>query len=227
MTVNMAVRGSNLDLTSGNGLSETVAITGQGALTDTTSAGQQVTVPANDRVEVRFPATTVSAGTARIQIAGTSGAYADAASLELPVFTPATTEAFAVYGTVDEGAVAQPVMAPTNVFSQFGGLEINMSSTAVQALTDAVLYLTAYPDGYPSNWHHVSCAAVLRDVLSAFHAEGLPAPAELEKAVQREYSTVVNRVCRTTMAASRFGSAATNRCPITASMWPMPSNVPS
>ncbi|MCX6043780.1 MAG: MG2 domain-containing protein, partial [Chloroflexi bacterium] len=187
MTVNMAVRSSNLNLSSENVLSETEMITAQGALTGTSSAGQQVTVPANDRVEVRFPATTISAGTARIQIAGVAGAYADAASIELPVFTPATSEAFAVYGTVDEGAVAQPVLAPTNVFTQFGGLEINTSSTAVQALTDAVLYLTAYPFECSEQLaSRILGIAALRDVLSAFHAEGLPAPAELEKAVQRD-----------------------------------------
>ena len=44
-----------------------------------------------------------------------------------------------------QGAIAQPVAAPKDVFPQFGGLEINTSSTALQALTDAVLYLVAYP----------------------------------------------------------------------------------
>ena len=66
------------------------------------TAGLRVTVPANDRVEVRFPASTQMAGTARIQIAAISGTYADAAVVELPVYTPATTEAFATYGVIDE-----------------------------------------------------------------------------------------------------------------------------
>ena len=144
-------------------------------------------MPANDRVEVRFPAATVKAGTARVQIAAASGSYADAASVELPVFTPATTEAFAVYGTVDEGAVTQPVIAPSNVFTQFGGLEINTSSTAVQALTDAVLYLNAYPYECSEQLaSRILGVAALRDVLTAFKAEGLPSPQELEKAVQRD-----------------------------------------
>ncbi len=61
-------------------------------------AGQRITVPANDRVEVRFPMTTQQAGTARFQVAVTAGEWADAAQFEFPVYTPATTEAFAVYG---------------------------------------------------------------------------------------------------------------------------------
>ena len=41
---------------------------------------QRVTVPANDRVEVRFPAETVNAGTARLRIAAVAGDIADAAN---------------------------------------------------------------------------------------------------------------------------------------------------
>jgi uncharacterized protein YfaS (alpha-2-macroglobulin family) len=156
-------------------------------LTLTAGAGQRVLVPANDRVEVRFPATTSSAGTARYQVAVVSGAYADAASGELPVYTPATTEAFATYGTLDEGAIAQPFVMPDGVIQGYGGLEINTSSTALQALTDAVLYLSEHrydsADEYASR---ILTIAALRDVLTAFDAEGLPEPGEMETAVVRD-----------------------------------------
>ena len=104
-----------------------------------------MTVPANDRVAVRFPATTENVGTAYAQIVAAPGPYGDASQVSLPVYTPATTEAFAVYGTVDEGAVRQPVAQPQDVFPQFGGLEVSTSATALQSLTDAVLYLQRYP----------------------------------------------------------------------------------
>ncbi|MFT3894351.1 MAG: alpha-2-macroglobulin family protein [Anaerolineales bacterium] len=120
MTVDIVARATNLELE---------------------NAGVRVNVPANDRIEIRFPASTVMSGTARVQIAATSGNYADAATVELPVYTPATTEAFATYGVIDEGTLAQPVQYPSNVFPQYGGLEVTTSSTALQALTDAVLYL--------------------------------------------------------------------------------------
>ena len=156
-------------------------------ITLTENAGQRVTIPANDRIEVRFPAATEMAGTARFQIAAVSGNYADAATVELPVYTPATTEAFATYGVVDNGAVAQPVAAPTNVFPQFGGLEIQTSSTALQALTDAVLYLSAYPFECTEQLSsRVLGIAALRDVLTAFEAEGLPSATEMEASVQRD-----------------------------------------
>ncbi|MCP4618974.1 MAG: hypothetical protein GY844_21375, partial [Bradyrhizobium sp.] len=116
-----------------------------------------------------------------------SGAFADAASLELPVYTPATTEAFATYGVVDEGAVAQPVAAPEDVLPQFGGLEISTSSTALQALTDAVLYLVAYRYECSEQLaSRILAVAALRDVLTAFSAPGLPSPTAIEAAVQRD-----------------------------------------
>ncbi len=154
--------------------------------------GQRVTVPANDRVEVRFPATTDSVGTARFQIAAVSGPYADAATVNLPVFTPATTEAFATYGVLDgvgsqTVAIAQPVASPTGVFPQFGGLEIQTSSTALQALTDAVLYLANYRYECSEQLaSRILAVAALRDVLTAFEAEGLPTPGEMETAVIRD-----------------------------------------
>lgn len=167
LAVDVVVQATNLALPEGN--------------------GRRVTVPANDRVEVRFPAAAESAGTVRLQIAAVSGAYADAATLSLPVYTPATSEAFAVYGVLDEGAVAQPIAAPEAVFPQYGGLEISTSSTALQALTDAVLYLVNYPYECSEQLaSRVLGVAALRDVLTAFAAEGLPAPEELVAAVERD-----------------------------------------
>ena len=166
MTVDIAARATNLELDE-NGL--------------------RVTVPANDRVEVRFPAATIKAGTVRVQIAATSGNYADAANVELPVYTPATTEAFATYGVIDEGSIAQPVLYPSDVFPQYGGLEVTTSSTALQALTDAVLYLASYPYECSEQLASRTLAiASLRDVLTAFKADGLPTPAEMESAVSRD-----------------------------------------
>ncbi len=123
---------------------------------------------------------------------------ADAAAVELPVYTPATTEAFATYGTIDgsvagePAAVAQPLTAPPGVFPQFGGLEIDTSATALQSLTDAVLYLHDYPwdmaEGYASR---ILAVAALRDVLDAFDAEGLPDPAALNAQVDRDITRLV------------------------------------
>ncbi|MCA9655386.1 MAG: hypothetical protein KC501_36060 [Myxococcales bacterium] len=167
MTVDVAMRATGVELGAG--------------------AGQRVRVPAGDRVEVRFPARAEHAGTARFQVGAAASTWADAASFELPVWTPATTEAFATYGEIDAGGIVQPVAAPPEVFPQFGGLEITTSSTALQALTDAVLYLTSYPfECSEQVASRVLAVAALRDVLDAFEAEGLPSPKALVAAVDRD-----------------------------------------
>jgi uncharacterized protein YfaS (alpha-2-macroglobulin family) len=167
MTVDVAVRARNVSLTGG--------------------AGRRLVVAANDRAEVRFPLAAAHAGSARIQVGAVTGAAADAAEVELPVWTPATTEAFASYGQIAEGAIVQPVQAPPGVVPEFGGLEVTTSSTALQALTDAVLYLVAYPFECAEQLSsRVLAVAALRDVLAAFRAEGLPKPDEIEAAVKRD-----------------------------------------
>ncbi|GIW73318.1 MAG: hypothetical protein KatS3mg102_2860 [Planctomycetota bacterium] len=150
-------------------------------------AGFEVQVPAGQRVEVRFPVETVAPGLARIQVAAASGRYADAAVQQLRIWSPASTEAFATYGVLDEGAVAYTVQAPAGVVPQFGGLEVQTSATQLQALTDAVLYLVEYPfECSEQIASRVLAIAALRDVLAAFGAEGLPAPERLLAAVERD-----------------------------------------
>jgi uncharacterized protein YfaS (alpha-2-macroglobulin family) len=189
MTVEIAVRATNAALAD-----RLADATAESDATGPATAGRKVQVPANDRVEVRFPAAARQAGTARFQVAASSGASADAATVELPVWTPATTEAFATYGEIDRGAIVQPVRAPGDVWPQFGGLEITTSSTQLQALTDAVLYLARYPfDCNEQIASRVLAVAALRDVLAAFEAEGLPSPAELEAAVKADLERLATR----------------------------------
>ncbi|MFO7633729.1 MAG: alpha-2-macroglobulin family protein, partial [Caldilinea sp.] len=149
--------------------------------------GLRVEVPANNRVEVRFAASTESVGTARVQIAAVSGDYADAATAELPVYTPATTEAFATYGVIDEGAIAQPIAQPQDVFPEFGGLELSTSSTALATLTDAFLYLQTYPfECSEQLGARIMSVAALRDVLTAFQSPDLPSDESIVAAMQRD-----------------------------------------
>ena len=177
MAVDVAVRATNAAL-----VRTSAAEPGQ-----LNTAGRRVTVPANDRLEVRIPAAAVKAGIARFQIGAVSGRWSDAAEVELPVWTPATTEAFATYGEIDKGAINQPVKAPADVFPQFGGLEIETSSTQLQELTDAVIYLTSYPYECSEQLaSRIITIAALRDVLTAFKAKDLPTPQAMEAAVMRD-----------------------------------------
>jgi hypothetical protein len=164
MTVRVAVRASNAVLYDG--------------------AGREVTVPPNDRVEVQFPAGAELAGTARFQIVGVAGNASDAANISLPVWTPATTEAFATYGTIDDGTIKQPIALPGKVVTEFGGLEVSTTSTNLASLTDALLYLVHYPfECAEQRSSRINAIAALRDVLTAFHTADMPSQAEMEASV--------------------------------------------
>lgn len=150
-------------------------------------AGLMVQVPANDRVEVRMLACTSMAGTARVQVVAVSGNYSDAAVFTLPVNTPCTTEAFATYGVLDEGTSVQTIGHQQDVFPQYGGLKVTTSSTALQSLSDAVLYLVNYPyECSEQIASRILAVSALKDVLTAFKAEGLPSPRKMEFRVRND-----------------------------------------
>lgn len=201
MTVEIAVRASNARLgVSSPTVREGSTLNGVqgGALTDvraTDTAGQRVVVKANDRAEVRFPVTTEKAGTARFQFVASSGTFSDAAEISLPVWTPATTEAFATYGTTDQnGAIVQPVQTPGEVFPQFGGLELTTSSTQLQELTDAFIYLARYRyECSEQISSRMISTAALRDVLSAFKAKDMPTAEELNARFARDVEILKSR----------------------------------
>ena len=109
--------------------------------------------------EVIFPVTvTAGGGSAQIQFAasaqprdGTDGG-ADAVEVSLPLAEPATSEAFATYGSLAAGVeghagdvVRLPVRVPEGVVDRWGQLEIKLSSTALTGLDDAAEYLFDYP----------------------------------------------------------------------------------
>jgi len=153
--------------------------------------GRRVVAPARDRVRVGLPAEALLAGTARFQAAAVAGDWADAAELELPVWTPATTEAFAVYGELDQGALLQPVQPPLDVYPQFGGLEITASSTALHALTDAFVYLVDYPFACSEQLaSRILAIVALRDILTEFGGD--IDPQQLKNTVERDLEELAN-----------------------------------
>ncbi|MDG5815441.1 alpha-2-macroglobulin family protein [Chitinispirillales bacterium ANBcel5] len=157
--------------------------------------GYKVQIPSNDRVEVRFPASTVAAGTARFQVmASTEDGFSDASAFELPVWTPAKSEAFATYGTIDSGAVSYSVKHPAEIWPQFGGVTVSTSSTALQALTDAFIYLYTYKfAGSEQIASRIISIVALQDVLEAFNIPDIPSPDEIQKQLKTDIETLASR----------------------------------
>ena len=146
------------------------------------------------------------AGTARFQVAAAAGDWRDAATSSLPVWTPATTEAFATYGEIDGTASwrSRSRRRPERGRSSAGSRSPRRRPQ-LQALTDAVLYLQSYP-------FECNGAARLagpgdrgapRRARRRSSAEGLPPPARA-RGPGRTATWSGWRRCRTATAGSRF-----------------------
>ncbi|CAF1355694.1 unnamed protein product [Rotaria sp. Silwood1] len=164
-------------------------------------AGYSVALQPNKRVALIFPLSTVRSGTARFQFITssvnneTSPSFGDAIEFSLPVFTPATSEAFATYGDVcDEKVILQPIKAPENVIPQFGELSISTSSTALASLTDAIIALYTYP--YECS-EQISSRLLgiqsLWDVLQAFKSKDLPEVSEVKTKLESDMKKLKGR----------------------------------
>lgn len=158
-------------------------------------------LPAQSRREVAFPARTVEAGQAVVQVVARTQAqqgqnsYGDSAQVALPVYTPATTEAFATYGTLaGEETIAQLVGRPPATFPQFGALDISTSSTALQELTEAVLYLCSYPyEGSEQVASRLIVLANLQPILAKFKGSDLPSAEEVAERIKSDLKTLESR----------------------------------
>ena len=102
-----------------------------------------VEIPAGQSQEVRFPMAVDKVGTMRLQFAALSNGGRDATEVSLPVLYPATKQAFADYGATTT-SVLRALKVPEGMLPNFGGLELSMSSTALNGLEDAVEWLISY-----------------------------------------------------------------------------------
>ncbi len=144
-----------------------VAVRGQNV--KVIESGKLVVVPAHDRVEVRFATEATNVGRAQFQCAAVSGNTTDAAEFNFPILMPASSESFATYGVIDKGIALQKLDVPTEVFYKLGGLSVETSSTAVQSLTDAYIYLRDYPYQCSEQMSsRLMAMLALQDTLNAF-----------------------------------------------------------
>ncbi|HUP60354.1 MAG TPA: alpha-2-macroglobulin family protein [Thermoanaerobaculia bacterium] len=141
--------------------------------------------------EVRFDAEAKSVGVARIRMRVKMGREADAFEDVIPVRVIVSPETVAAYGEVPEGG--RPVrladgtsalQIPTDVVPGFGGLRVDLSSTAMVGLAEGAQYLVEYPYGCAEQRSSRALALMLvTDLGDAFSLPGID-PAKQKEAVQ-------------------------------------------
>ncbi|CAF4209806.1 unnamed protein product [Rotaria socialis] len=169
--------------------------------TNQQTVGYSIVLQPSRRAALTFPLSTIHSGTARFQFivstvkSETFVQFGDAIELSLPVFTPATSEAFATYGDIcEEEVVLQPIEAPKNVIPQFGELSITTSSTALASLTDAIISLYTYPYECTEQLSsRVLGIQALWDILQAFHCKDLPEVSVMKTKLESDLNTLKGR----------------------------------
>jgi uncharacterized protein YfaS (alpha-2-macroglobulin family) len=144
-------------------------------------SGKRVTIPAGQRAELRFDFRTQTRGRAVIQTIAVSNDLADASQIDLPVYEPVTTEAFATYGVVDDKPGFEQLAVPQDIVADVGGVEAELFASQLSSLSDAFWYLQVYPyECAEQRSSRMLATAALGDVLEAFAAPNRPTKPELD-----------------------------------------------
>jgi uncharacterized protein YfaS (alpha-2-macroglobulin family) len=111
------------------------------------SAEQRVTLASGGSIEARFDAVTKSVGRARVQMTVRAGTETDSFEDTIPVEILASAETVAAYGAASENAAHEGLDIPQKIVPGFGGLYLELSSTALAGLGEGARYLVEYPYG--------------------------------------------------------------------------------
>jgi uncharacterized protein YfaS (alpha-2-macroglobulin family) len=132
-----------------------------------------VNVQPGSSAEVRFDAVAKGIGTARIQMRVKMGRETDAFEDVIPVRILVSPETVAAYGEAKPEA-RETIEVPSNVVPGFGGLRVELSSTALVGLGEGARYLVEYPYGCAEQRASATLALVLAsDLGEAFKLPGI------------------------------------------------------
>ena len=147
---------------------------------------QTIDVPAGGSVEVRFDAAGRTMGRARVRmtvkLADETDAFQDVIPVEV-LASPETVSAVGEAGAASATA-SEKLVVPTDVVTTFGGLHVDLASTAMVGLGEGARYLVEYPYGCAEQKGSRALAMLLSaDLGDAFKLPGIE-PAALRSTVQ-------------------------------------------
>lgn len=146
---------------------------------------QRVNVASGGTIEVRFEGAGKAIGRARVQMAVRIGTETDSFEDVIPVEVLVSPETVAAYGEARETAAVEKLVVPAGVVPGFGGLNLEMSSTAMVGLGEGARYLVEYPYGCAEQKSSKALALLLAaDLGEAFTLPGMDT-ARMRPAVQK------------------------------------------
>jgi uncharacterized protein YfaS (alpha-2-macroglobulin family) len=158
------------------------------------SGNTTVQVTPGSANEVRFDAVANAVGDARVRMRVQMGRENDAFEDVIPVRVLVSPETVAAYGEAKPRA-EETLEIPTGVVPGFGGLQVEMASTAMVGLAESGRYLVEYPYGCAEQRSSRSLALMLAaDLGEAFHLPGID-PAHAKSAVQASLAELEKFQC--------------------------------
>ena len=143
-------------------------------------ASQVVQMAAGARTEVRFDAEAKSVGVARVRMRVQMGRELDAFEDVIPVRVMISPETVAAYGEAKPRA-EERIQLPSDVVPGYGGLRVELSSTAMVGLAEGARYLIEYPYGCAEQRSSRALGLMLAaDLGEAFNLPGIDAGKEKE-----------------------------------------------
>ena len=161
-------------------------------------AGEQtISLAAKASVEARFEAAARAVGRARVQMTVKLGDETDAFEDVIPVEILVSPETVAAYGQVaeDTTVATETLTVPRGVVPGFGGLHMELSSTAMVGLGEGARYLVEYPYGCAEQRGSRALALLLAaDLGDAFALPGMDT-AKMRPAVQQTLTELERFQC--------------------------------
>jgi uncharacterized protein YfaS (alpha-2-macroglobulin family) len=158
---------------------------------------QTIAIPARGNIEVRFEGAGMAIGRARVQMTVKLDNETDAFEDVIPVEVLASPETVAAYGTVADTATTatETLTTPAGVVPGFGGLHVEVSSTAMVGLGEGARYLVEYPYGCAEQKGSRALALLLAaDLGDAFTLPGMDT-AKMRPAVQQTLKELERYQC--------------------------------
>jgi len=147
---------------------------------------QTIDVAAGGSVEARFEAAGRSIGRARVRMTVKLGSETDAFQDVIPVEVLVSPETVSAIGEAGDttGSASEKLKIPAGVVPSFGGLHVDLASTALVGLGEGARYLVEYPYGCAEQRGSRTLALLLAaDLGEAFTLPGIDG-AQLKPTVQ-------------------------------------------
>ena len=138
-------------------------------------ASASLSIGAGGSIETRFQGIGRAVGRARVQMTVAVGTETDAFEDVIPVEVLSSPETVAAYGeATGADAAVESLTIPAGVVAGFGGLHVEMASTAMVGLGEGARYLVEYPYGCAEQKGSRAMALLLAaDLGEAFSLPGL------------------------------------------------------